>query len=426
MEIKRTLPPNTCPLHRKIVSEQQDPKDFFAPLPVTPEELAYIKETERAILSNREHYSWESVSVPSASSIKPNLPQCADPDVFEPSYTNIENTTSSSTAALSPPIIPDPTPLAKTDADTELSSALVDGTTLLTEEEEHYLDDDSIPQFYENAEELLGADIWLGGYEGEADHQSDNQWNLEGDLSEEEIPDLIEIYGENDSAVSSPYDLLGDYEPEEYDADAGRQDFDEVEISGKVSKKVRAQQTATDAGQTFGLSNQEILILARIFEESGWAATRAGIERELARGATIDEIYLAAEAKKIWQEHVEYGCGCRTYFKALSWPMALTLVRSFSAYPDPDEIRNLLTHIFDHWRQSPILPRVFWPFSNYLSYRLGVTKGALDIMPEWLFEHHPDDRGEMTPPPSSLDITWVDDPWSAKYVPRLRASHPEY
>lgn len=418
----------------KIATTKHDGHERPTSSFVSPEEFAYLSEAEQRILSGRKVYSWEPTDFPSTSpDFLHKVPEISSPHQSQ-SQVDLElidtweKPDNNSVAAHSQSPIPSfnerPEP---TDFYIEASSDQDAGDVLPPEENEQYFsDDDPDFQSVNDGRQLFEEELLLDQYENEEDLDTDDSRILEDIPVEYEILDFVDIPGDFPTESALSIDNFYDYEPEEYDDEAGRKEFYEIETSGGVSKSTRSHQKAIEAGHVFGFDKKEIQVLAGIFEENGWGATRVAIERELSRGATIEEIHLASVAKRIWQEHSKYGCGCRTYYTLLSWPMALTLVRSFHGSPNSDVIENFLEQIFDHWRDSMILMRTFWPFSAYLSYRLGVTNGALDFMPDWSFEHHPDVRRETIHPPSSLDIPELDDTLSVKQLLRIRTNEFEY
>lgn len=437
MGIKKTYRWSAFLSKGDFVAKQQNRTENSITLSVTQEDLDYLADREQRILSDREQYSWEPIKpfIPKPIDIqvesgKPSLPQC--PSQYNPaiSHTNEEPATSNRLDAMQL-LLPfnNLSILSLTDSVIAGPSTMKEGAAMFPEgeeEEQYFPEDDSNPQFLVDGKEIFEEELLPHHFEKEDDLDINDAWILEESVQENNIADLVEILGEEESPSRETYDFHDYYEPEEYDGKIGRQTFHEIQTSGRVSKSMRARQAAMETGQNFGLTSKEILSIAGIYEENGWANARIAIERELDRGATVEEIYLAAEAKRVWQEHNEYGCGCRTYYTLLSWPMALRLVRSFSGNPDPEVIEDFFMRIFEHWRNSHNLMRIFWPFSSYLTYRLGVTKGTLDFMPDWTFEPHPDVRCEMFLPPSSLDINRIDESKFARHLLRIRTNYPEY
>lgn len=436
MGIKKTYRWSAFLRQGDFVAKQQNRTANSITSSVTQEELDYLAEGEQRILSAQEQYSWEPVNPPffkltniQTESGKSSLPQCPNqnsPAIFHSSEEPATNNRLAATQLLLP--FNNLSALPLTDSGIAAPSSTVESAALFAEgeeEERYFTDDDSNLQFLDG-KKIFEEELLLPQFEKEDALDANDAWVLEEGIQEDNIADLVDMLGEEKSPSRGAYDFYDYCEPEEFDGKAGRQDFPEIQTSGRVSKNMRAWQIAMKTGQTFGLTSKEILVIAGIFEENGWAAARVAIERELERGATVEELYLAAEAKRIWQEHKEYGCGCSTYYTVLSWPMALRLVRSFSGYPDPEIIEDFFERIFEHWRNSHNLIRIFWPFSSYLTYRLGVTKGTLDFMPDWTFEHHPDVRCETILPPSSLDITRIDESRFANHLMRIRTSYPEH
>lgn len=430
----------------EVVAKRHAPTPSSTILPVTQEELDYLAEGEQRILSAQKQYIWEPANSNSSKpmdnhvefgkpvrtqSLKQHSP-VVSPVSEEPAANNCFAATQLSlpfnNLSASIPtnsVIAAPLSIIEGDATPPEQDEDEDDE----KDDELYFpdpDDDSNPQFLLDGKEIFEEELLPHHFEKEDDIDANDTLILEKDIQENNIADLVDILGEEKSISRETYDFHDYYEPDEYDDKAGILPCNEIQTSGKVSKSVRARQIAMETGQSFGLTNKEILLISEIFQENGWAATRVAIERELKRGATVDELHLAAEAKRIWQEHNEYGCGCRNYYTMLSWPMALRLVRSFFGYPDSEIIEDFFVRIFEHWRNSHNLMLIFWPFSCYLSYRLGVTNSSLDFMADWTFEPHPDVRCETILPPSSLDITRINESRFAKHLLRIRASYPEY
>ena len=132
----------------------------------------------------------------------------------------------------------------------------------------------------------------------------------------------------------------------------------------------------------------EVESLQEIFEESCWSATKDSMDRGLGNGAHPSELKLAAETRRIWQEHLEFMERRQYAYPTaqLSWPLALTIVRSFDSYPDPDEIERLLERIHEQWLGKNMHRIKYYSFASYLYFRFGADGQHLDIFPEWTFE----------------------------------------
>lgn len=140
-------------------------------------------------------------------------------------------------------------------------------------------------------------------------------------------------------------------------------------------------------------------VLLDIFQASPWPATQRSIERLLHSGTNIQALALAAEIRRIWIDHSEfgqaariaYGRGERWQYTAdahaqLSWPRAAKLADCWPSYPDLAEIEHFLENLFDRWHTSGVAIRAFPSFHLYLGYATGDLNGTLEDWPELNFE----------------------------------------
>ncbi|MFM9597810.1 hypothetical protein ACKI1O_51965, partial [Streptomyces scabiei] len=82
------------------------------------------------------------------------------------------------------------------------------------------------------------------------------------------------------------------------------------------------------------------------------------LEREVAEGATLDELMLAFEVKNLWLDSPRYwiafskayvsGESTDAIYRHFSWRQALRLIRTFTDLPSFEEVYDLLEQEFDY------------------------------------------------------------------------------
>lgn len=198
-------------------------------------------------------------------------------------------------------------------------------------------------------------------------------------LDEDPALDLIDHGIDDDLWALDHIDT--DYDPH---ASAQEDLFDSVLVQGTVPRYERALQVARQLAMPHGWDADGISLLADIFEQHGWSACQRSMRRELENGLTEHELAAAFECRELWSNHPEFSArvirrrtrqrstrtGTSDYYKALSWPDALRLVRAFPGRSDCAEIEYFLLEAYDHWYGSPAL----WPelesFRAYLLMQL--------------------------------------------------------
>ena len=203
------------------------------------------------------------------------------------------------------------------------------------------------------------------------------------------LPIVEETYEDPSEEILSDRDLADLIcDLEEFDETACQSDRLEIDIAGSISLEQRAFQYAEELTALHELDDEGLEILQGVFEVSCWPATKDSMDRELGNGAKPSELRLAAETRRIWQEHPEFMERRQYSYPTaqLSWPLALTIVRSFDSYPDPDEIECLLERIHEQWQDNNMCRRKYYSFASYLYFRFGADGQHLDIFPEWTFE----------------------------------------
>ncbi len=116
------------------------------------------------------------------------------------------------------------------------------------------------------------------------------------------------------------------------------------------------------------------------------------MERAIDEGLTPEELVLAAHIKVIWAHNDLYWIAfdstgsTRLSYHALSWRMALLIVRSYESTPQVEEIDVLLEQLFEYWYENATLRRVFKAFARYLWYRFGDLEAVLPPSVCWDFD----------------------------------------
>ena len=164
----------------------------------------------------------------------------------------------------------------------------------------------------------------------------------------------------------------------------------EVQTEGRLTREQRARQVAIEVGRPFGWDGKGMDLLTDVFIRYGWSATRKSIQRELENDLMPEELRLAAALREIWEEggtyseaFIGYTDTRYTIYHALSWPMALSLVRLFGGVPDLAEIEVYISNKFEHWRHDWRLHRQFPVFLSYLYHCVATHCDGIESGFDW-------------------------------------------
>lgn len=173
------------------------------------------------------------------------------------------------------------------------------------------------------------------------------------------------------------------------------------EIPDRLTRAERALQVAMKVGEEFDWDRKGIKLLAIIFDRYWWSASQAAIRREIAAGMIPKELMLAEEVRQIWYQHPEFWSASGAFgeivqrYTLISWPTALSLIRSFKGYPQSEEIESLLNSCFERWQESAGLQRRFQGFYTYALYRVGAY-GDLHGYDGWvMFDQYATDESDF-------------------------------
>jgi hypothetical protein len=149
-----------------------------------------------------------------------------------------------------------------------------------------------------------------------------------------------------------------------------------------VSRADRALQHALELGQQYGWGDAGVNLLASIFETYSWSSTKRSLQRELERGLEIEELRLACELREVWQRYQEFSLSSGRFpYANLSWPLALAIVRSYSAYPEVEEVEIFLVEMFVEWSGDRFLTDVYPAFYAYVAARTKFPFNKLLVSP---------------------------------------------
>lgn len=149
------------------------------------------------------------------------------------------------------------------------------------------------------------------------------------------------------------------------------------EIPDRLTRAERALQVAMTVGDEFGWDRKGIKLLAIIFGRYWWSASQVAIRREIAAGMTPQELMLAEDVRQIWYQHPEFWSASGAFgeivqrYTLISWPTALSLIRSFKGYPQAEEVESLLISCFERWQDSVRLQHRFPGFYSFALYCVG-------------------------------------------------------
>jgi hypothetical protein len=347
-------------------------------------ELDYVLDKERKLQRDRSYYDFSSSEqlIKNLSSIK-NTP-IASPARFDKSPSlNIEKF--DDVEELLPPLDlmglfdEQPIEVEKREKKSEQQVIEDDEGNLLPALDLYDLLDEVLDEF-EEEESALGedADIEQSGLllEPEACSLIDDEYASAEFFTEKRLgPPGVE---------DEWFDLLSEYDDEEYDVSWA--DNLDVEFEGTLSRDERAWQVAMPLAEEYALDPFETRVLAEIFIRYGWSACRVAMDRELSSGTTLDELVLAADVKDMWDEYPEFFNEFETSYRTMSWPLALSIIRSFEGYPAVEEVELLLLRLYEHWRTDKISKLIFRSFGEFLYDKFGYRESNSDLVCEWKIE----------------------------------------
>jgi len=254
----------------------------------------------------------------------------------------------------------------------------------------------------------LELDYQSSGDEWEDEAQAEFEANLEDvladtDFDEEQEDDEDEGLDVILGVAAAPQSADVDWGAFAFDAD----DFDEaptraelveVQAEGRLTRRQRARQHAIELGQVFGWDDDGIALLTEVFDRYWWSAAKTSMRRELQAGMQPEELRLALELRELWTSHTEFSIdfsrldgysllqSARSVYRNLSWPLALSLVRSTDGHADVECIEHFLFELYDEWYTHGSLRRRLQSFNTFLYVRLGMADQQLDDWHAWTFE----------------------------------------
>ena len=112
------------------------------------------------------------------------------------------------------------------------------------------------------------------------------------------------------------------------------------------------------------------------FQEHPSNATWAALKRLVDSSFTFEEFKLIVRAKELLESDFSYSdydstgvYNFKIRQKYFPWPTLLSIVRSFSGYPDFEEIEMLFHELDEEWVSHPSYVRQFSSFAIFLKYR---------------------------------------------------------
>jgi len=206
---------------------------------------------------------------------------------------------------------------------------------------------------------------------------------IEGDLEIEGVSDLVDLdeiveveAGSFDTFSDDLYGLWDD----SFDDEA--EDFsDSGSLDNTFTQEDRAVVEAANLITSFDWDRSALPFLTEVLCIKGWVNAKGALEREVADGATLDELMLAFEVKNLWLDSPRYwiafskayvsGESTDAIYRHFSWRQALRLIRAFNDLPSFEEVYDLLEQEFDYWYDHKILRLCFPAFIKYVfNYRL--------------------------------------------------------
>lgn len=229
---------------------------------------------------------------------------------------------------------------------------------------------------------------------------SDDLIDLQESSTDDETASLdpIEItesfVGYSDGAPERPsIDITHDWDAIDpylfdFDETPAREELEqEVQTDGKIDRKQRALQEAISLGSRFGWDESDIYLLAEVFDKYWWNSAKRSMARELEAGLIPDELKLALVVREMWQQYEEFSINLDGYpYTALSWPVALKIVRSFHSFPEPEEIEMFLLEGFNEWQMRGSLTQTYRSYVDYLVNRLSFPNDRYMVSPSVTLE----------------------------------------
>lgn len=216
--------------------------------------------------------------------------------------------------------------------------------------------------------------------------------------------DALETVDESDTEFGDDLELF-DALPDLWAIEGTDEDDEaplyEVDIGGdRLGEYDKAKRLASQTVRRFDADADDLWpVLLDIFQESPWPITQRSIERLLAAGVSCQALALAADLRRVWRDHPEFGQSfpiahvrgeswmfTQEAMSQLSWPRAARLADCWPSYPDPAEIECFLEDLFDRWHANNAKQRSFSSFQLYLGYATGYLDGTLQDSPELCFE----------------------------------------
>ena len=238
------------------------------------------------------------------------------------------------------------------------------------------------PIFTEAEITALPAEIIANSINVELSELEDNDI-IEGNLEFEGLSDLNDldenIEVEPDSFDTFRDDLYGLWD-DSFDDEV--EDFtDNGVLDNTFTQEDRALAEAAELIMAFDWEHSTLPFLTEVLCIKGWVNAKRALEREVAVGATLDELMLAFEVKNLWLDSPRYwiafskayvsGESTDAIYRHFSWRQALRLIRTFNDLPSFEEVYDLLEQEFDYWYDHKILRLCFPAFIKYLfNYRL--------------------------------------------------------
>jgi hypothetical protein len=214
-----------------------------------------------------------------------------------------------------------------------------------------------------------------------------------------ELPELVDAdgLGEDSGKLAKVYEKEGDKRSAEisqdweaidpylldYDEEPVNEEPDQdIQTDGTIGRRQRALQEAIKLGTQYGWDDSDIYILAEVFEKYWWSSAKRSMVRELEAGLLPEELRLALTTRDIWQQYDEFSINLSGYpYPALSWSLAIKIVRSFHSYPGPEEIEYFLLEAYSEWRSRSSLADRHQSFVDYLISRLSFPNDQFMISP---------------------------------------------
>lgn len=135
-------------------------------------------------------------------------------------------------------------------------------------------------------------------------------------------------------------------------------------LPAELTKDERIDQVAAQFLEFHEWPITALPLVKEVFYQLGWSATKEALDAAIENGMTVKELELCFHLKTLWESSDKYAQ--RSRWQMMSWPSALYIIRSFRAYPQKEELDQLIEHLYDGWQHAPLSSQTNESFFSYI------------------------------------------------------------